>query len=34
MDQDHQEIGQQKDHIYKELKLCLLKVLKEFIEAT
>jgi hypothetical protein len=32
-DQDQAEIGQQKDHSYKELKRLLLKVSKEFIVA-
>jgi hypothetical protein len=32
MGQDQVEIGLLKDHIFKELKQSLLKVLKEFIE--
>jgi hypothetical protein len=32
--QDHQEIGLQRDHFFKELRQLLLKALKEFTEAT
>lgn len=34
MDQVHQETGQLRDHIYKELRLLLHKAMKEFTEVT